>query len=219
MRVAIYYAPETDDPLWQSGCAWLGRDAETGLPVAQADLPHLAANTSAPARYGFHATLKAPMELLTTAAEFESDVIKLARGFQPMSLPTLAVRQIDRFAALTLTNTQPDISRLAEACVTQLDHHRSPESAEKRAKRAIGLAPQEIDYLERWGYPFVLEHWQFHMSLCNNGCIDSDLLAAAANHFGECLSTPRRITSLAVFIEDKPGAAFRLSKRIKLGQD
>ena len=27
MRVALYYAPQQDDPLWQLGSEWLGRDA------------------------------------------------------------------------------------------------------------------------------------------------------------------------------------------------
>ena len=29
MRVAVYWAPELDDPLHAAGSAWLGRDAET----------------------------------------------------------------------------------------------------------------------------------------------------------------------------------------------
>lgn len=56
-RWAVYWTPEPAHPLWRAGCEWLGRDpaADTdGVPP-----PH----RRAPWRYGFHATLKAPMPL------------------------------------------------------------------------------------------------------------------------------------------------------------
>ena len=45
-RVALYYAPALDDPLWRAGCAWLGRDPETGRPCSSRDLPDIAAVTA-----------------------------------------------------------------------------------------------------------------------------------------------------------------------------
>ena len=60
-RVAVYYAPEADDPLWRAGCEWLGRDPERGTALAQPVVAGLHENTEDPRRYGFHATLKAPM--------------------------------------------------------------------------------------------------------------------------------------------------------------
>lgn len=36
-RVAVYYAPETDDPLWAAGNRWLGRDPETGATLTPPD--------------------------------------------------------------------------------------------------------------------------------------------------------------------------------------
>ena len=60
-RYAVYWTPPADHPLWRAGCDWLGRDAER----AQVDRPGEGpeALTRAPRRYGFHATLKAPMRL------------------------------------------------------------------------------------------------------------------------------------------------------------
>src|SRR4051812_29789724 len=61
-RLALYWAPEVDDPLHHLGSAWLGRDAESGAPVPQPKLPglDLAALTADPRGYGLHATLKPP---------------------------------------------------------------------------------------------------------------------------------------------------------------
>lgn len=217
MRVAIYYAPEPHDPLWALGCSWLGYDAGIGLPATQPDVAGLTTLCSTPRRYDFHATLKAPITLTGSLDAFESDVAELARHFSPIPLPTLQVREIHGFAALTLTHTTDEIQRLAEACVIQLDHHRLPEPPTIQARRTSRLSPGERVCLERWGYPFVLEHWQFHMTLCNRGQSHPGLLAAATTHFGAALQLPRRIESLAICIEDHPEALFRISKRIPLG--
>ena len=65
-RVAVYYAPEPDDPLWRAGCAWLGpRPGQQRAALPQPDLPDIAASPPTRARYGFHATLKPPMRLAT----------------------------------------------------------------------------------------------------------------------------------------------------------
>ena len=34
-RLAVYWAPDLDDPLHRDGSAWLGRDAETGAALPQ----------------------------------------------------------------------------------------------------------------------------------------------------------------------------------------
>ena len=34
VRVALYWAPAADDPLWHAGNSWLGRDPETGASPA-----------------------------------------------------------------------------------------------------------------------------------------------------------------------------------------
>ena len=68
-RYAVYFAPEGGSALWRFGCAWLGWDAETGAECAMPDPPGLPAPrealTRAPRRYGFHATLKPPVLLLS----------------------------------------------------------------------------------------------------------------------------------------------------------
>jgi Protein of unknown function (DUF1045) len=138
MRVAVCWAPPAADPLWALGSAWLGRDAESGLAISQPDIPNLAALTESPCRYGFHATLKAPIILAGTFDAFLADARALARTLKPARLPPLAVRALDGFAALCPATEVPDLAVLAASVVTELDHHRRPEEPEKRARRGLG---------------------------------------------------------------------------------
>ncbi|MBV9811843.1 MAG: hypothetical protein JO326_03780, partial [Acetobacteraceae bacterium] len=62
-RVAVYYAPSPDDPLWECAVRWLGRDPATGASCRQPDVAGIEEATADPRLYGFHATLKPPMRL------------------------------------------------------------------------------------------------------------------------------------------------------------
>ena len=67
-RYAIYWAPEATSPLWRFACDWLGTEPDSGRTVASRALCGLEAATldrvvAEPARYGVHATLKAPFRL------------------------------------------------------------------------------------------------------------------------------------------------------------
>lgn len=214
-RVALYYAPEPNDPLWQRGCAWLGRDPESGAPMPQPDIPNIAALTSDPRRYGFHATLKPPMRLTGTLEHFLADVENLVARTKVFALPPLAVTRIGAFIALCPATPSPELHNLADACVMDLDAHRRPEDAAARAKRAAGRTDSQRRNLERWGYPLVMEDWLFHMTLSNS--IEHNPLVPEAEHFfADILHLPRNAESLSVFIEPDQGSPFQLLKRFKL---
>jgi len=214
-RAAVYYAPERDDPLWAAGCGWLGGDPEAGLALVQPDVPGIAAATTDPRRYGFHATLKPPMRLGGTFDEFLADVEKLARGLAQFEMPRLRVADDFGFLAL-LAEPSAALDEIAAACVTELDAHRLPESEAEQAKRAAGRTESQLRNLARWGYPYVLEDWRFHMTLSNSGAT-ATLLEAARRYFAEALSAPRSFESLAIYIEPGPGETFRLVRRVRLG--
>lgn len=212
-RVALYYVPEADDPLWQAGCAWLGRDPERGEALPQPDIAGLPANSAAPRRYGFHATLKAPFaprlgleKLLQAAREF-------AARQQPFPLPRLAVTKLHGFLALCPAEPAPALNRFAAACVMELDKHRQPEDAAAQAKRAEGRSARQVRNIARWGYPLVLEDFRFHMTL--TGKMDSNPYEDAANaYFVDAMARPRLVKSVALFSEDEKGAPFRLLCRL-----
>lgn len=214
-RAAVYYAPEDDDPLWLAGCHWLGRNPQTHEPLAQPSVAGIAAATSDPRRYGFHATLKPPMQLAHGEQRFLSDVASLAAAQQRFALPPLQVVEIAGFLAICLAAPCPALDALAACLVRRLDAHRLAEDADRQRRRMAGRTDRQIRNVRQFGYPHVLEDWQFHMTLSNSG--KTHLADAARQHFAAALPAPRHVQSLAVFIEPSPGAAFELAARLKLG--
>ena len=170
----------------------------------------------APRRYGFHATLKPPMRLIGTCADFIADAAALARKIPPFALPPLEVTRLGQFLALCLAQRPASLHALADACVLELDAHRRPEDAAALVRRAAGCSPPQLENLRRHGYPNVLGEWRFHMTL--TGATATNFLEPPAREFfGATLRQPRRVEAICVFIEPAPGADFMLLKRLQLG--
>jgi Protein of unknown function (DUF1045) len=216
-RVAVYYAPAAEDPLWARGCAWLGRDPATGASMPQPDVEGIAAQTTDPRRYGFHATLKPPMRLVGGLDDFLADVESLAQRLQGFALPRLEVHKIGGFIALCPTVPSPALQAFADACVTELDAHRLAEDAAAMTKRATGRSARQLGYLERWGYPLVLEDWRFHMTLSNSSENDF-LFPIAEKFFADVLPLERKVENLTVFVEPEPNTPFQILKHFRLGR-
>ncbi len=216
MRYAIYYAPERDDPLWAAGCAWLGRDPESGEVFRPP--PEAAGLIDHPARYGLHATLKPPFALADGADEAALDRVlanfAAARAIEPM--PALAVRPLHGFLAIRPEGNADALRRLADSCVEAFDAFRRPASSSEHAmRRASGLTPAQDAHLARWGYPYVFDEYRFHMTLTAR--LDEpardrleDLLTA---RFAAALAAPRRLSSIALFVEPEGGKPFTLRRR------
>lgn len=220
MRVAVYYAPDPADPLWRAGCAWLGRDPETGAAPQQPDLPGIAEVTAEPRLYGLHCTLKAPIRLASSYPAFRADVAALANTIRPFELPPLAVADLSGFLALRETRSSPELQALADACVAWLDPHRlPPEAAELARRRQHGLSPARDALLERWGYPGVFNHWRFHMTLTRRltPAEHAAYRPAAERYLERALAHPRRVDALCLFTQAEPGAPFLIGERIALG--
>ncbi len=218
-RVAAYYAPELDDPLWAAGNAWLGRDPETGAAVPQPPVPGIAAITADACAYGFHATLKPPMRLSTSWAALLADAARLAARLAPFDLPALAVANLSGFLALRETQHSPALHRFAESCIEALDPHRAPPSeAELARRRAHGLSPEQEAMLVRWGYPDAFATWRFHMTLSRrlDEAAHARLRPEANAWFRDALAVRRRVTSLCLFTQRSPDAPFTLAERLKL---
>ncbi len=217
VRVAIYYAPELDDPLWAAGCAWLGRDPERGAEVPQPAHEGIAAVTSEARVYGFHCTLKPPMRLATSYGAFRDDVSAMVQSLRPFALPALAVADLSGFLAVRETAPSPELQALADACVAWPDRHRAPpDTAELARRRGKGLAPDADQLLLRWGYPGVFGRWRFHMTLTRRLSDQTTWRGAAERHFAGALSQARRVTSICLFTQAGPGAPFLLAERIAL---
>ena len=218
-RVAIYYAPLPDDPLAALGASWLGRDPATNAPVLQPMLHGIAEITAEPRTYGFHATLKPPMRLAGDWAEFMAAVRAAAAAIAPFDLPPLAVADLRGFLALRETRPCPALEALADACVVQLDPFRVPPSEDELTRRRNArLTPEQDAMLMRWGYPYVLGTWFFHMTLTRrlSDMEKPAFLPAAKAWFAPALTFPRRVADICVFTQTTPGAAFTLAERTKL---
>ena len=220
-RVAVYYAPELDDPLWTAGNLWLGRDPETGAALARPVATDIANLTDEPAAYGLHATLKPPMRLApgTRYEDFSAAVADLAAGLTAFTLPPLAVENLDGFLALREQEPSPDLQALADSAVATLDGFREqPEAAELARRRRHGLTEAEDAMLERWGYPYVFQLWRFHITLSRR--LDEAEMAKAQPiaqaYFAEALARPRRVSSLAVFTQRAAGQPFMVAERLPL---
>ncbi len=224
-RVAIYYAPSPESDWWQAGSTWIGRCALTGQPLPQPAIDGVAPQTFArltadPRRYGWHATLKAPFRL---APGQDLDTLwvalhRLCQGRAPFGLAPLQAARLGNFLALQPSQPEPALAQLAADCVQQLQTLAAPLSEDALARRRrAGLTPEQDALLRAWGYPYVLQHFRFHLSLTGPlqevpDSATAALLAAAARQFGELPAC--RIDRLSIFIEPTPGADFRLLDQI-----
>jgi 2'-5' RNA ligase len=216
VRYALYYAPEHDDPLWQAGTRWLGRDPETGFDLEPPAVPDIATRTAAARRYGFHATLKAPFPLGTDEATLIAATARLAARLRPFTLPRLAVMRLEGFIALCAAEDSQALRCLAARCVIGLDRHRAGTRPDDRLNRIDGLDRRGIDYFDRYGYPHVMERFRFHLTLSDRGAPEA-MFSAARDYFAASLRLTREVRALALFREDAPGADLHLIARLPMG--
>jgi putative phosphonate metabolism protein len=230
-RYAVYFAPAPHSRWWAFGCAWLGYDAEACRAVPQLvirDVPAdvFAVVTGVPWRYGFHATLKPPMRLAdgVDEADFLAAVARLAASRKAFTLPPLRVERFGSFLACTTVARDPRAHALADECVRELDVFRAPPDAAEIARReAPGLSDAQRALLARWGYPYVLEEYRFHMTL--TGPLDRVLpqveiavTEAASEAVAALADEPLVCDAVCVFTQVAPGAPFRLRHRHAFGR-
>ncbi len=219
-RVAIYYAPELDDLLWEAGCRWLGRDPERGVAIAQPGLNGIEELTADARSYGFHCTLKPPMRLATSYNDLRDEMASLAQSLRPFELPQLAVANLSGFLALRETTPSPALQALADACVAWPDRHRlPPDTAELQRRRGAGLSPEADSLLLRWGYPGVFARWRFHMTLTRRLLPEQHGIwrPEAERHFAAALGQIRLVSALCLFTQARAGTPFLLAERVPFG--
>ncbi|HEY2134041.1 MAG TPA: DUF1045 domain-containing protein [Acetobacteraceae bacterium] len=221
IRVALYYAPASDDPLFRLSSVWLGRDPESNAPCSQPDIPGIAQVTAEPAGYGFHATLKPPMRLRPGVSldDVREATANIAAAIPAFDLPRLAVTDLRGFLALCETSPSPELQAMSDVCVAGLDHLREPpDEAELAKRRRYGLPPAQDANLLRWGYPHVFATWFFHMTLTRRLNPEEKAIfePAAADYFAGAVVLPRRVADICLFTQPAPGVPFTIAERIPL---
>ncbi|WP_421698879.1 DUF1045 domain-containing protein [Ancylobacter sp.] len=225
-RYALYFAPPAQSPLWRFGSAVLGYDAEAGTPPAPLALRRFDAArwseiTAEPRRYGFHATLKAPFRLAPgrREAELTAACARFAGNRAGFACPGVTLASIGRFLALRLAAPSAALDRLAAGAVAALDEFRAPMTEAEREKRLRApLTPRQREYLDRWGYPYVLDDFRFHMTLTGPLEDEERALAEAelAEHFAASGGDgPLIVREIALYRQET--GPFRLIARFPFG--
>lgn len=227
-RYALYYAPRPEEGLAIAASHWLGVNSEAGTareqPVVSGFLrERLAELTAEPRRYGFHGTLKAPITLIDGASErdFVDAVGRFAAGLQPLTVPSMVLAEIGNFLALVPSGRCAEIRDLADRCMMEFDEYRRPaDDAELARRRASGLSPRQDELLMRWGYPYVLEQWRFHLTLSGRVSDEAErsaLMAILRRHFAGFIDRPLQVRDLCVFRQAAPDRPFTVLARFRLG--
>lgn len=147
-----------------------------------------------------------------------ADLAAFARSFKAFRLPPLKLQRIGGFLALCLSDHSQQLDTLAAGCVARFDRFRQPPTSEERARRSNALSPRQKMLLSRWGYPYVMEEWRFHVTL--TGHVDdqcADVISAFLTDFlDEVLREVMWVRDLCVYVESGDGADFQLAMRFPL---
>lgn len=220
-RLAVYFAPDAGSALWRLGTSWLGGDPATGEALAQPAVAGLAGATAEPRRYGLHATLKPPMRLAAGRDEagLRDALAAFAAAEAPVIAGPLAVADLAGFLALVPRDQPAALTDFAARVVEAFEPFRAPLTPEERAARLAGLtAPRHVELLDRFGYPYVMDEFRFHITLSGRlGTRTETLRAAAEAHFAAVLAAPLAVDRLSLYAEPAPGAPFRRLADFPLG--
>lgn len=219
-RYAIYYT--ATDELAEFGANWLGWDIASGQQRDHARFTGvttdwIAGITSTPRRYGFHATLKPPFAIAHdgSEADLRADLSALSKDQAAVPIPGgLRLAILDGFPALICADHAP-LTDLASRIVRDIDPHRAPLTDADRARRdPARLTSRQRDYLDRWGYPWVIDEFRFHMTLGNRlSAEDAEkVLELLGPRLAPLLADPHVIDSVTLAGEDLQGRFHKIER-------
>ncbi|HEX6143992.1 MAG TPA: DUF1045 domain-containing protein [Geminicoccaceae bacterium] len=226
-RFAIYFAAPEGSALEAFGRSWIGRDHVTGAPVAPPRIAGLSPTrqrevAAFPRHYGFHATLKAPFELAPDRGRDE--LLTALAGFaatrRRFVAPPVEVQALSGFIAFKLSAPSEDMAALAADCVTTFEPFRAPPRAsEIERRRAAGLSARQDRYLLAWGYPYVFEEFDFHMTL--TGRLEDPernvVLEALRALALPLVEAPLPVDAVSLYEQPDRDRPFRLTARFPFG--
>ncbi len=225
-RYALYYVAARGNALDRFGAGLLGYDAYSGEELPFPDgieqlLPDWREITRDPRKYGFHATLKAP--LAVADGKTEAELLAACESFarSPRAIPEIkpVVNEIGDFIAVVPSQRSAELEQLAADTVNAFDAFRAPLTPADRARRRPEqLTPRQRDHLDRWGYPYVMEEFRFHMTL--TGRLPNErrgtVLAELRRRFAAIELATLAIDAIAVFRQQDAKSQFRIVQRYQL---
>lgn len=217
-RYAVYWTPAPGSSLADLGTRLFG-DAPA---LSGIDPETLRTATATPARYGLHATLKAPFHLAegAAAAELHAAVEAFARNRAPVKAAPLEVAELGRYLALRPSAPTPELDALAAEVVRAFDgFRRAPDEAELDRRRTAGLSAQEEEKLRLWGYPYVFEAFRFHVTMAGpcDGEIRARLQPVLEAELAPLLQVPFVLDALSIAEQPDRESPFGVTGRYPLG--
>lgn len=212
-RYAIYFVPKGE--LAKFGRAWLGWDCRKGQYISSenafseplADREYF---TKKPRKYGLHATLKAPFRLQETQSEpaLRSAFHGFCNHQKPAASGNLTLSERGGFISLRPQTQSAALFELGKNCLEAFDPFRAPlDQNDLNRRRNARLSPRQNDFLHQWGYPYVLQEFQFHITLSSRLSIlqREKIIPALKNLLAHELDCPFIIAHLALMGEDRNG--------------
>jgi hypothetical protein len=199
MRHAVYYIPKDETSLAQAGFALLGRSPRSGEPMRKPGLSLLSGidltqKTKKASIYGFHATIVAPFYATSDEREVKDTLKDLLKGEKEIKMPPLRIETPrDNFVALVPERTPEDLKDLESKLVRGLNHLMRTDLPQKDRGP---LNPRMEENYRLWGYPFVLDEFDFHLTIADE--TDERILSALKSYFPKDALAPFTIDSLCL---------------------
>lgn len=228
MRYAICFTPPMASPLSAAAASWLGRNVYSGEPmepppIAGLRVSEIAFHTAVPRRFGFHAMIMAPFRLAdgVDEAHLLRALMHFTSAETSFAIERLEVARLSQCLGLLPQAPSHQMHMLAARVLQAFDRFRAPLSEEEieRSDPDRLTAPQFAN-LHRWGDPYVMEEYRFHLKL--TGPLGADvgqrLEAPLREVFEPHLARPLAVDSLALFVEPEKGAPMRVHSQHPLGK-
>lgn len=221
-RYAIFHTPTGAFADW--GAAWLGWDSAAGHAVAHPQIGTLdiAKLTARPRKYGLHGTLKAPFHLAQDRSETElcAAVAEFANTHPAALIDAMTLQYANGFVALRPAHDSASLRVLAADVVTAFEPFRAPLSdADIARRRKARLSQRQDAQLLRWGYPFVFDDFNFHITF--SGRLRPEDAAAVTDQLNPQLDAmvpaPYPVDAITLMGQDMNGMFHQLARHALRG--
>ena len=224
-RYAVYFSPPEESALSKFASSWLGWNAQNAQKMSRPILKRLNSDiaelTKLQSSYGFHGTLKPPFSIVKTKDEndLKYAILKLSQSIKKFEISTIRLKILNGFVAIVAADENNEIKNLAKKCVQELDSFRQLEPLKKvQKRRSTGLSKSEEFNLQKWGYPYVMDSFRFHLTLTRrlNPEESKNVMEVLAAELSEILRASLPIRDICLFGESDTSGNFQIIQRFSL---
>ena len=181
-RYAIYYAPPKESSLEEFGRYWFGWDPLNAKLINNKqrinylngfgikNLKNIDKNVLIAKKYGFHGTLIPPFKLnknYSTNLLFKKTE-DIAKKFKKFKFYKFKLKKMNNFYAFVQNKKNNNINKLSNRLVRELFKFRSPLTKKEIDRRNPSkLSKLQLNILYKWGYPYLMSEFNFHMTLAS----------------------------------------------------